>query len=963
MLQTTLVDLAFDGNNFCWLSYPNGIQKFDGRKFYSVPAQEHLPDDKFVMFFPCHNGDMLISHTRGISRYVLQQDKLTTLYTFPRQQKIPPRFIGEADSILYLYPEDGTLIGLHLLTGKLASETKQLLPSYKATVPDPKPVMGSNMIPPFATVQHNNNIYRLNVKTHKVETITAPERVSIYLLTMLSADEALIAYAESPYSIILLNFKDQSIRPIQLNGIPSKLPNVGVLHRRKINDFIFTNSDRIFQLDDVLKEVVSEWVNFQNQPIFANTGLRFIREDRYGNIILASMMRGIIKIMTKNYPIKYYGQPGITGNHILSVYPDKKRNRILAGTSGNGLLVFDTLQHLVKHIRPSSKHEQARYINSIIETPQGDYLLFTTTKGKAFRLSGNLNELSSIPIKLSAGLTAHGSGYFGNFLYQDDHRALIQSQENVYKVQMNPYSITEYFITDFYTMSGICLKDQFIYHAHDSLIFTDTSNFKVNRKIYFPNTGYVRCYVQDQQSNLYIGSNKGIFKTDSTGNILWHIDKKDGLPDECIYAMAIDEKGTLWCSSNKGVFRVSTGKSILQLRKEDGLQENEFNTNVVARTTDGEMFFGGVNGVSSFYPQQISEQHDQVRLLVTGIRINNQPYQADTALWNVSRLTLNHNQNNLSFDILAMGPANPDQYVYQYKLEGVDDQWIQNDGIQTIRYYLSPGKYTLKLYASRHFNKDAIALKELQIIIRPPFWKTWWFILSVSGVLLALLIFAVNRYNRQKYLGKLQQLENERRIQLERERISRDLHDNIGAFANAVLHKTETLAQQQQMQDKNLLMEDIRMASRNIIVSLRETIWSFKKESYSTEECMIRIRNFIQTMMRYYPDIQFKITDQAHTAKPIAYQHALNIVRMVQEAVHNAIKHAHPHHVVIVSSTVNQEWIVRITDDGTGFNKDQVNGGNGLENLRYRAEQSGFGYSIESREGIGTTITIRVKLT
>ena len=76
-------------------------------------------------------------------------------------------------------------------------------------------------------------------------------------------------------------------------------------------------------------------------------------------------------------------------------------------------------------------------------------------------------------------------------------------------------------------------------------------------------------------NNIYVGSNKGIFKIDSSGKILQQLNKETGLPDECIYAMAFDEEGFLWCSTNKGILKVNKdNKVILQLKKEDGLQEN-----------------------------------------------------------------------------------------------------------------------------------------------------------------------------------------------------------------------------------------------------------------------------------------------------------------------------------------------------------------------------------------------------
>ena len=266
-------------------------------------------------------------------------------------------------------------------------------------------------------------------------------------------------------------------------------------------------------------------------------------------------------------------------------------------------------------------------------------------------------------------------------------------------------------------------------------------HFKELKKLPFKNTGAVRCFARDVTGNIFMGSNKGIFKIDSTGKMLSHLAKENGLPDECIYAMTLDEEGALWCSSNKGIFKVKSDNSILQLKKEDGLQENEFNTNVVAKAADGEVFFGGVNGLSSFYPSAISSFKE-------------------TAVWEIEKISLPYYKNSLAFDFVAMASNNPGQYIYQYKMESVDDQWIQNDGLQTVRYLLPPGKYVFKIYTSRFFNKDAVPMKEIHITIHPPFWKTWWF-LTVMGLLaIAGIAYAVNRYNKGKYEKKLAELEN-----------------------------------------------------------------------------------------------------------------------------------------------------------------------------------------------------------
>ena len=405
------------------------------------------------------------------------------------------------------------------------------------------------------------------------------------------------------------------------------------------------------------------------------------------------------------------------------------------------------------------------------------------------------------------------------------------------------------------------------------------------------------------------------------------------MPDECIYAMAIDAKGTLWCSTNKGILKIYKDNSFQQLKKEDGLQENEFNTNAVAKAADGELFFAGVNGVSSFQPADISSFAEKLNLLFTRIKINNEEIVKDSAAWNISSLSLSHSNNSFSFDFIAMGNNNPEQYIYQYKMEGVDKQWIQNEDVQTVRYYLLPGTYTFKIYAGRFFNKDAVAMNEIKIVIRQAFYKTWWFIALVSLAIIAVMAYTINQYIRDKYRKKLEALKAAHSLREERERISRDLHDNIGAYANAVLYSTELLEKEQQENLRTELMSDLKFASKDIITSLRETIWALKKESYTTEDCIIRIRNFIQPLSRHYPHIKFTIEGEGSAETQLHYTKALNVVRILQEAVTNAIKHSSASQIVITSTQQGGQWLLEVKDNGIGFRENGVEdtgGGYGL---------------------------------
>lgn len=324
-------------------------------------------------------------------------------------------------------------------------------------------------------------------------------------------------------------------------------------------------------------------------------------------------------------------------------------------------------------------------------------------------------------------------------------------------------------------------------------------------------------------------------------------------------------------------------------------------------------------------------------MLFTSIKINNKEAFNDTAVWNIDKIDLPYNQNSLSFDFIAMANNNPGQYIYQYRMKGIDDQWIQNNELQTVRYYLPPGKYLFQLYASRFFDKDAKPMNEISITIHPPFWKTWWFLTILSAVLITAMYYALNQYNRRKYRNKLRELENEHRIQMERERISLDLHDSIGAYANAVLYNTELLEKQDGPKQKDELMKDLKFASKDIITSLRATIWALKKDNYTPEDCLLRIRNFVQPFNRYYPHIQFKVEGEASSQRQLHYTKALNVVRIVQEAITNSIKHAAATNIIITSNEKEGRWELTVSDDGKGFNEQTIKSeeqGNGLNNMK-----------------------------
>ncbi len=950
--------------NFCWLSFANGIQKFDGRRFKNIGLQPGLPDDKWVNLFRCSAGNLFLSHAKGISKYEADANRFQHIYKQDALESVRPIFIGEDDEILYFFTGNGHIIGIHCTTFRKVYEVNTGLFAATENNNTNRPRIAKRIIQHKIAFLLNEKIYLWDIQNKKIvfQTPAIPS-ISYFFLAFNNVTEILY-YAPSQRNTNLMVLDPTKNTTKLLYQFPI---NEVKLFRSTIHQWgekmLLSNYNHLYEMNNELTGISHELVNFQNKPMADNAVIVSIKEDAFGNLYVVTINGGFRKIIKNNYPIKYYGSDNREQNYVLGLLADKKQNRVLIGTYGNGLLIFDTLQRLVKHIKELPGKNFSFSPNVIIKNPDGSYHLFLWGDNNIWILSNDLATLSPIPIPSpEVGLTLEGR-YFGKLLYEDKHHAFIQQEYNLFKLNWKNKQVYGKKISSFSTMSGLWYNGEIVTHNNDELLFLDTTNFKLLKKIPLKNTGEVRCFAKDAASNIYVGCNKGIFKIDSTGKILFHFTRESGLPDECIYAMVMDQQGYLWCSTNKGIVRIDQKENLLHISKEHGLQENEFNTNVVSMAHDGEIFFGGINGVSSFFPDEINNLEDKISLVVTGIQVNNDIVYGDTAVWNIDELDLSYGQHSVSFDFTAFGNNNPQQYVYQYQMEGIDEEWIKNEDMKTVRYFLPPGNYVFKMTASRFFNKEATSMKEIHIRVRPPFWNTWWFKSFLGLLIFSVMVFIINQYNRKKYQKRLATLESDQKVRQERERMSRDLHDSIGAYANAVLYKTDLLQKEVNIQEREELMKDLKFASKDIITSLRETIWALKQESYSAEECLLRLRNFIQPFNRYYSHIQFTVTGEAPPTLMLHYTRALNLVRIIQEAVSNAIKHANASRIEVKSSKENGRWKLTIHDNGIGFDykvHSELEEGNGLNNMRQRTIESAFGLTVASSKENGTLITIYV---
>lgn len=239
-------------------------------------------------------------------------------------------------------------------------------------------------------------------------------------------------------------------------------------------------------------------------------------------------------------------------------------------------------------------------------------------------------------------------------------------------------------------------------------------------------------------------------------------------------------------------------------------------------------------------------------------------------------------------------------------------------------------------------------------------------LLLYSGAIAGLLVTIFAAYRFRRYQQKQKQLLEERnRMNLqaikdaeekERKRIAAELHDNLGVQANAILHNTNLLSRTEP--NNTAMVADLQETAKEMLHNLRETLWAMKAADVTTNAIWLRIINFMKQMGRHYGNIQFKINGTTPQLLSITSSKALHIVLVLQECVNNSVKHAAAQSITVNSSIEDNAWVIRIIDDGIGFNldnKELLSDHYGLDNMHQRAKDGGFILKIDTAPGSGTT--------
>ncbi|MCG2615902.1 histidine kinase [Terrimonas sp. NA20] len=461
---------------------------------------------------------------------------------------------------------------------------------------------------------------------------------------------------------------------------------------------------------------------------------------------------------------------------------------------------------------------------------------------------------------------------------------------------------------------------------------------------------------------LWIGTfGNGLLAFRLTDGKVTAITESQGLRNNTIYGILPDQDGGIWLSTNKGLCRLRLADPPEEVRRsdmyffsmEDGLQSNEFNTGAHHRSPDGTLFFGGIAGLTRFHPAGLSTGGRPANVIITDVQAEGETLHTDTLIIYKKTLKLPYKQNSLSFTFAAPDVLSAGRLHYSYQLVGFDKDWIDAGTRNYAAYtHLPAGKYRFRVKASRDLSTEPSQITSLEIIIKPPFWQTVWFI-SLCGLCIAASLYGLYR-NRISQLIRLQKVRN---------RIASDLHDDIGSALTHInilseLSKTGIDPKSETSLFLNRISEEVTTSGQ----ALDDIVWSINSNNDTMEQMVARMRRYVAEVFETNIDHFSLEFDDRFAHRKLNMEQRRDFFLLFKELINNTYKHARASKVDIRIWIEKNRLNMYISDNGCGFDKTIETSRNGLKNMQARTEKWSGSFTINTQPGKGTITNISMPL-
>jgi signal transduction histidine kinase/ligand-binding sensor domain-containing protein/DNA-binding response OmpR family regulator len=781
LVNNEVTSIIQDKNGFIWLGTRGGLQRFDGYEMKLLKSDfgkgsNLLSQSIEVLQSGKQNNIWIGTKSGGLSSYDLKTGKIVN---YPNNKPNATGF--NADYILSLLDTDseklliGTWKGFQYLN-KQTGEFKILSSVWKTFDIQPDGNAGYWLATNSGLKHINQNLvndvsYNFGIKDINITSIVKDNvNNCLWLGTW---NEGLLQFNLSTKEF--KNYRHQKNNATSLssnNTYRILLDSKGALWVGTWGGGLNRFDGRTESFEKIPLNIPGIYTN-DNQIILT------IQEDPSGLLWIGTDGSGVFKFDLKQKKFSNIGYENkinslLGSTHVLSVYVDPF-NKLWLGTKG-GVIQYSTnwksftevnVDNNETNITPALPYESRSFLQ------EGDYLWVSTNKGLIRILNKGPNvgsydvfvprpkDSTSISGRKTTEIVKDSSGriWIGT---QESGLSYIsgfdKSNKPLFKNYLPAYGVKGALQNERVSCLLVDSKKRLWIGTYKGLhlyqpstdqfqVFIQTDEYKNSIS-----NNTILCLAEDKFGNIWAGTQYGLNKISSYDGSKLNVTSyttKEGLPSDYIHAVIPDKTGNIWASTNKGIIRFNqSNNSFAVFDKRDGVQSIVFSENASYKDASGRFFFGGLEGLTYFFPDSIKINQFYPPIYFTNLTVNNIPYEFGTGktdssilnkpFYKTETITLNHKENIFSVEFAALDYHAPDKNEYMYKLEGFNEDWVYAGNNRLVSFTnLKPGTYQLKVKATNSDKTWNPTPHELTIKILPPPWKTWW----AYSIYIAVFIF------------------------------------------------------------------------------------------------------------------------------------------------------------------------------------------------------------------------------
>lgn len=815
-----------DSNGKLWFGSRGGLTQYDPVKekftqFRGIGNSKKLVNDTITTIFECENRKLWIGTLKGINCIDLEN---LQMLEFNNSKRIQDRV-----NCFHQLVNGNILIGSQSGLYHFNSANNKF---KKIKFSDN--VLSVQCITKFRDnflIGSNNGVYTLDSELKILEQALEDTNIENILIDSLatiwiSTDNALLRKGDK-----VLEYS-KAVKSFEATNSLSINTNKPIIYSNSGDIWFGTYGSGVFRFDDKKHHYQN---NSADPQSLSENSINCIYEDKNGLIWIGTFGAGISIYdpqahkfnLIKNNPLSENSLPS---NFIWSVWEDKQNN-VWIGTNNKGLSKYnitrDSFVHYDFRKKTKRNHTAIRKVfedskqNIWIGTDGDGLIKFKPKTGKRkyyTNIANNSNSLSSNSVRV---------------IFEDSEGLLwvgTQNGLNLFNSKTETFTQFKHSDTDRNSISS-----NFVY----SLIFEDSKGliwvgtyggglnsynkstkeftnyqFSINKDNGISDN-VAFSMIEEKDGIFWIGTNNKLNRFDSNTGNFEHFGTEQGLPNNVIYGILKDENNSLWLSTNKGICKFSLKDySCDNFDIHDGLQSNEFNGGAFHKGKSGIFYFGGVYGLNYINPNKKYKQDVQHEVALTKLEIHGQPVEVSSELSNTNKIfyseendsysfsksiaytdsiELDYEHRFVSFEFSTLSNLSPDKINYAYRLKGLEKKWVYSNKRNFASYSnLSPGTYTFQVIVQYPNGKWSEQPKDVIVLIHPPFYLTWWFILFEIIIGLLFLAF-VYRFLLHRKTNKLLSAQNEQ-IKIanqnlkESEKNLRELVDTKNKFFRIISH-------------------------------------------------------------------------------------------------------------------------------------------------------------------------------